>query len=43
MAADEPNFQRAADAIGVKLDDLVDCFQDEMYRLGFVIGRKWLQ
>lgn len=43
MAADEPDFERAAATIGVPLDDLVDCFKDEMWKRGFVIARKWSQ
>jgi len=43
LAADEPDFERAATAIGVKTDDLVDCFIDEMWKRGFLIGRKWTQ
>lgn len=43
MAADEPDFHRAAAAIGVKLDDLVTVFADEMLRRGFVVARRWTQ
>jgi hypothetical protein len=40
---DGPNFERAARIIGVKFDDLVDVFQDEMFKRGFIIGRRWKQ
>ena len=43
MDADEPDFERAAAAIHVRTDDLVDVFVDEMLKRGFVIARRWTQ
>jgi hypothetical protein len=43
MAAAEPDFHRAALAIGCKLDDLVAAFCDEMWKRGFVVARRWTQ
>ena len=43
LAADEPDFERAARAIGVAVDDLVDVFADELFRRGFIIGRRFVQ
>ncbi len=43
MGADEPDFERAASAIGVNADDLVDVFCEQMLACGFVIARRWTQ
>jgi hypothetical protein len=37
------SFESAARGIGVKVDDLVDAFCEEMLALGFIIGRRWIQ
>lgn len=42
-ADDDFNFARCAQTIGVKLDDLVEAFCDEMLERGFYIRRRWVQ
>jgi hypothetical protein len=40
---DGPNFERAAAAINAAVGDLLDVFQQEMFKRGFIIGRRWAQ